>query len=116
MWTYPDPYLQDNHLATLDGSRAFRPLRALRTLDVSRNRIGSWRGARLFDGNAALQEVRAAGNTLTYFSEAMLLDLGGLRAADLADNTFHCGCDTFRPPSSLLYSDYSLLLEVRQAP
>ncbi|XP_034250851.1 toll-like receptor 2 [Thrips palmi] len=101
--------LQDNALTTLDGCAAFRPLRALRLLDVSHNRFGSWQSARLFDRNEALREVRAAGNTLTYLSEAMLRDLGGLRVVDLADNTFHCGCDLFRPASALLDKDNGLL-------
>lgn len=100
--------LADNALTTLDGTQAFRPLRALRHLDVSRNRIGSWQ-ERLLDHNEALQEVRATGNTFTYLSEAMLLDLGGLRVVDLADNTFHCGCDTVRRGSALLSNSTALL-------
>ncbi|KAK3923930.1 Toll-like receptor 4 [Frankliniella fusca] len=96
--------LQDNMLATLDGASAFRPLHALERLDVSRNRIGPWRSA-LFDHNEHLRELRAAGNRLTYLTEAMLDDGDGLDVLDLADNTFHCGCDLYKPASSTLLED-----------
>ncbi|KAE8736544.1 Toll [Frankliniella occidentalis] len=97
--------LQDNNLLTLDGSSAFRPLRALERLDVSRNRIGPWRSA-LFDNNEHLREVRVAGNRLTYLTAAMLQEAEGVDLLDLADNTFHCGCDLYQPASArLLTSD-----------
>lgn len=89
--------LRDNELTTLDGSRAFRSLRSLAWLDLSRNRIGSWRSERLFAANPRLRELHAAGNTLTFLSGVMIQDLEAIEVADLADNIFNCGCDFFRP-------------------